>query len=333
MNSKRHLYYPRKLEFGNMPNYAMNLLDLPYLKGDVSEAFSYKTDTDLAVVVPIFGRNTNSVKHHLYAKKSVYTALSLLKWTDIKESKVPFYFLIGDICRSDIEGYLDTAGIPAKNRVVYNQSMRADCLYKLEGLSTPELADIERFLIVDADVWVHCYEGSRFDVFKSIFKSWNTELLLYPRSGSVIFDGYLGENPPEYIVSDFLQKVSDLLNADVGRDLFDSDSNTFIKVNGAIHGVSRELFDNIEFKEFISISKNFLYSDEVMFSMWLYNHPVFNLLPFDFIEGYPSEDEVTIVHKPPTCLNQRTNDETQFYENWKFKYLAKMQELASEYVS
>lgn len=303
-------------EMRNLSESMKHFIELPILKGNFSSEYLYPTNTDIALIIPLFGEDPKDYIHHLHAKASVYCALSFLKRTDIKECRIPIFFSIGDTRIEDISVYLDHAHIPDENRIQFEQKSDNRCFCKYAGAFTPELSKFKRYLIVDSDIWVHAPKGKCLPFFHSVLEKWEYPCIFQTRhenDAPVLYDSdIIGREKTLKTLSKRFPEIDKIT-----KYLITSDSGPFAKIHNAIHGVSYESL-KILFKEFLPKTLDIIHCDEALFSVYLYYYPDFNQFSCNFIEEYPSIDEKVIVHKPPSYRG---------YEMWKDRFFTQMEEL------
>ena len=317
-----------------------HLIDLPTCTQDLSVCFNYATDTQLAMVIPIFGV-PGSDSFHLYAKGAVYNALSFLKNTDIKEQSVKLYFAIGDSFASEIKPYLDRACVPDKNVIIFHD-YNADCLRpKHAAMFHQDLQHYERLLFVDADVWVHRpAKAVCLQIFEVLKQEWKRPLLW----GS----GETGEGEnwhPFQIewehyqdnVDEYWHKLVNLVKhpLDEVKKVFHIDDDTIPRANGWCVGFHRSVFKSSEFRNFYEASQELLRQDESIISAWIYKNgsdpELWNTPPFwtenPYFWASDRDKHHTRIYHLSSDEHLYSDDTSTHYQTWKDGWLTEMEGL------
>ncbi|MDE0323147.1 MAG: hypothetical protein OXN27_04435 [Candidatus Poribacteria bacterium] len=146
------------MEFGRY--YKAHIFNLPYVNVDVSDRFDYPENDEMAVIICLWENQTevNRGDRHLYAKSAVYSALSLIENTDVRETGTKIYFVLNEGATDIPLAYLRAANIPESN-ILYAPLFRSEnvekChLFSIQAFLHPTLQSKDRVLLFDSDNFV-----------------------------------------------------------------------------------------------------------------------------------------------------------------------------------
>ena len=223
------------------------------------------------------GIDTNHINHHVYSKTAIWAALRLLYATDAIKMGVPIYFLIGDLCATEIHEYLDKAGIPEELRIRSPQTKKTHFITKLTGIFDEALSGFERFVVIDADTLAF-KRGDPCPLFREIVERWDTSInrVLLPSAPHTV------SRPPEWILTAIADRLGDInifwervasyqdkYSAKELRNRLLDEDIVIQPVGGWLVGYSREIRADDKFHEFISDLSEMAYADGAIIEMWM----------------------------------------------------------------
>ena len=347
MTAPQNLFYPQQLAYdSDMDTRKRHLVDLPYVDVDISASFQYEHGSEAVIAIPVLGV-AEGVKHHLYAKSSVYAALSYLRHTDIRSRGVPLYLAVGDLYAEEVLPYLKAASIPDAHILVYDQRGACSHVAKMGVILHPKMLEFERLVLVDADVYVHRPDGApSLDMFAQLLDTWEKPFYWGCWDFNETSDWNWHPFHMEYryyedALEPYWARLAALVKLPLSevKRVFHIDDRTLPRANGWFTGfdVQRTLKDEA-FRDFFRQACEFLRNDEAFMSAWIYvngsDTALWDPPPFWTEDPYfwnsAVDEEHTRLYHLATDEDRYSEDTSMHYSTWKDRWLSDMKRLVSE---
>lgn len=129
-----------------------HLADLPLISRKMSVwNYPISTNNEIALVYPLFiGGNDY---HHFFVKGALYSALTFLDKTDLRDRGIPIYFMIEDTDYEELLPYFETAGVKKEFILPFQSNSTVDIFKVIDALFATELRKYKRLFRIDTDVY------------------------------------------------------------------------------------------------------------------------------------------------------------------------------------
>ena len=128
-----------------------HLCDLPLITRKLA-IFDYPISSNnaAAFIYTLFSDNQES--QHFHTKGALYSAITFLDRTDLRERGIPIYFTIQDTDYDDLQLYFELAGVKQEHILPFTSNAYG-IIKLMDAFYLPELQKYKRLFMIDADVF------------------------------------------------------------------------------------------------------------------------------------------------------------------------------------
>ena len=318
----------------------VHLGDLPVMvsNGNGSDVWRYPHSNRCAFVYSIFGSDRRFGGHlsQLYAKMSIYSALSFLRNTDLRECGIPVYFLVNKISANDILPFFEVAGVPMDNLILFDTGNIWCNAIKQVSQFVDELRHFERVICIDTDLYFHRPpDDPVFPMFANLLSGWEragTDILIALGYST---DGFFRDWVFGFIKrtlkcdTDAAWQYLESVSGPGMRERYESADMTKPLHPGYINGYTQAIRHDDNIKRWMLEQAPVVWSDAHLVKLLLHklSYPPVYAQDTDDKQPYRMHYKFMPDLKRSAVVHPRGNESGDDYQNWRHQWHGEMEKI------
>lgn len=249
--------------------------DVPVVKknSEISDLWDYPVQKDCAFVYLMFetSRWRLAKPTQLYAKSAVYSALSMIRYTDVRDMGIPIYFLVSSQSGEEVTQYLKYAGVPDERVILFDQGMLRNYNVSMTGMMDESLLKYDWVIKLDADMyWYPNVDFDSFPVFSSLLVNDVDYILTIDHVIDMDYQEIFRRLENCFGMSE--DGVWSFLDRMIGRDVrsfYKSDKTFKPDHGGFLTGFSRAICESDDFFYWFYDYGRLIFTDYLLLNLWL----------------------------------------------------------------